>query len=268
MIEIYKLSDLPAKQRDRKILKILELAEQALQNKQELPFDEFYLQGLFKIAKEKISISPALLKDLQKETVLSKERVLFLINSLRHELYSITGSLPSEWDLIFPQLKNNSQRDCAVRPFFSGTAVYVENIRAPFNLGSIFRTAEAFGAEKIFLSEDCVSPQQPRAIRSAMGTIELVPWEHCDLENLPKDLPVFALETGGTPIHSFRFPEKGIVMIGSEELGLSPQALRRATAGTVSIPMYGSKASINVGVAFGILMHAWIEAVRHTNENL
>ena len=51
--------------------------------------------------------------------------------------------------------------------------------------------------------------------------------------------------------------QKGIVIIGSEELGVSPEALRRADGGCVSIPMTGLKASLNVGVAFGILMQAW-----------
>jgi TrmH family RNA methyltransferase len=47
------------------------------------------------------------------------------------------------------------------------------------------------------------------------------------------------------------------VILGSEELGVSPEGLERARAGRVSIPMRGIKASINVGVAFGILMQAW-----------
>ncbi|MBR7078947.1 MAG: TrmH family RNA methyltransferase, partial [Treponema sp.] len=73
--------------------------------------------------------------------------------------------------------------------------------------------------------------------------------------------PVFVLETGGTPIQEFDFPKKGIVIIGSEELGVSPEALNRATHGTVSIPMTGLKASLNVGVAFGILMQAWVNSL-------
>ena len=82
-----------------------------------------------------------------------------------------------------------------------------------------------------------------------------------ELDELPQDLPVFALETGGCDLKDFKFPEKGICIIGSEELGVSPQALERATYGRVSIPMKGLKASLNVGVAFGILMQAWVDAL-------
>jgi len=67
-----------------------------------------------------------------------------------------------------------------------------------------------------------------------------------------------ALETGGTPITSFSFPKQGIVLLGSEELGLSAEALKRVSAGIVSIPMKGIKASLNVAVAFGILMQYWV----------
>ena len=61
----------------------------------------------------------------------------------------------------------------------------------------------------------------------------------------------------------FVFPERGTVIIGSEELGVSPEALARATYGRVTIPMTGLKASLNVGVAFGILMQAWTDAIRN-----
>ncbi|MBR4823198.1 MAG: TrmH family RNA methyltransferase, partial [Spirochaetaceae bacterium] len=122
--------------------------------------------------------------------------------------------------------------------------------------------AEAFGAEKVLLSPFCTDPAHPRAVRSAMGCIESIPWERTSLDDLPDDIPVFALETGGTSIDDFVFPKKGIVILGSEELGCSPKALERATYGCVTIPMTGIKASINVGVAFGVLMSFWTQKLR------
>jgi TrmH family RNA methyltransferase len=105
-----------------------------------------------------------------------------------------------------------------------------------------------------------------------MGCVDVVPWER-----LPGDPfagrhekpqpcageftegPFFALETGGTPLEDFSFPRKGILIAGSEELGVSPGALAAADAslGRVSITSYGAKGSLNVSVAFGIVMHAW-----------
>ena len=182
----------------------------------------------------------------------------------RNALLKILGTFPAEWDLIIaPHQSSEDARNGIVkeRDFYPGLYVYAEDIRSPFNLGSIFRTAEAFGAEKVFLSPGCTDPNHPRAVRSAMGCDEVIPYERVALADLPKDLPVFALETGGTDIREFDFPKKGIVVIGSEELGVSPEALALAKAGTVTIPMTGVKASLNVGVAFGILMERWTSKV-------
>ncbi len=187
-----------------------------------------------------------------------------LCNTARNHLLAVIGTLPAEWDLVIAP--HNAPRDengaLLARNFFEGVQVYAEDIRSPFNLGSIFRSAEAFGAEKVLLSPFCTDPNHPRAIRSAMGCIESIPWERTSLDDLDPNIPVFALETGGTPLEDFVFPKKGIVIIGSEELGCSPKALEKASYGRVTIPMTGIKASLNVGVAFGVLMSAWTQSLR------
>lgn len=184
-----------------------------------------------------------------------------ICNLARNALLNIIGTFPAEWDLIIAPHKQE-KISVEERNFFKDVCVYAEDIRSPFNLGSIFRTAEGLGCDKVFISPQCVDPSQPKAIRSGMGCIETIGYTRCSLDQLPKDLPVFVLETGGTPIQDFKFPEKGIVIIGSEELGVSPEALKRATYGTVTIPMTGLKASLNVGVAFGILMQAWVQSLQ------
>lgn len=184
-----------------------------------------------------------------------------ICNCTRNHLLAIIGTFPAEWDLVIAPHANLEQGLVQERSFYPGVYVYAEDIRSPFNLGSIFRTAEAIGAEKVFISPFCTDPNHPRAIRSGMGCIETIPWQRCSLDELPSDVPIFALETGGTPIGDFLFPQKGIVIIGSEELGISPQALQKATYGRVTIPMKGMKSSLNVGVAFGILMQEWISNI-------
>lgn len=188
---------------------------------------------------------------------------LRLCNCARNHLLAIIGTFPAEWDLVIAPHANPYDENGVIkeREFFPGMCVYAEDIRSPFNIGSIFRTAEGMGAEKVIISPFCVDPNQSRAIRSGMGCIETMGWEQIPVEQLPDDIPIFALETGGTDIEEFVFPEKGICIIGSEELGVSPQALSKATYGRVSIPMKGLKASLNVGVAFGILMQKWVEYV-------
>lgn len=202
----------------------------------------------------------------QLETLLAQKPFdeLRACNLGRNALLKILGTFPAEWDLIIAphQVSENAKNGIVKeRSFYPGLYVYAEDIRSPFNLGSIFRTAEAFGTEKVFLSPGCTNPEHPRAVRSAMGCDEVIPYERVALEDLPKDMPIFALETGGTDIRNFDFPKKGIVVIGSEELGVSPDALAMAKAGTVTIPMTGVKASLNVGVAFGILMERWTSSI-------
>ena len=188
---------------------------------------------------------------------------LRLCNCARNHLLAIIGTFPAEWDLVIAPHANPYDENGVIkeREFFPGMCVYAEDIRSPFNIGSIFRTAEGMGAEKVIISPFCVDPNQSRAIRSGMGCIETMGWEQIPVEELPDDIPIFALETGGTDIEEFIFPEKGICIIGSEELGVSPQALSKASYGRVSIPMKGLKASLNVGVAFGILMQKWVEYI-------
>jgi TrmH family RNA methyltransferase len=97
-----------------------------------------------------------------------------------------------------------------------------------------------------------------------MGCVDLLPWERLQTDpfdpgpGLPEG-PFFALETGGIPVDEFPFPQRGAMILGSEELGVSPRALAAgdASLGRVSIPTIGVKGSINVSVAFGIAMQRW-----------
>jgi TrmH family RNA methyltransferase len=100
-----------------------------------------------------------------------------------------------------------------------------------------------------------------------MGCVEVLPWERLPAEPFSPgssaafNCPVFALETGGAPLDSFSFPKAALIVVGSEELGVSPAALAAAgiSAGRVTIPIYGAKGSLNVSTAFGIVMQKWAE---------
>lgn len=269
MLEFFKLKSLPKKQRQQKLVKIFEQLEIALvHNKTELLLDDFYLKQLFDVAEldfnaELKSLKATYFSGGKKPDNKKMDEKLLLINRTRHRLYELTGVEPSEWDLILPTDKAFSDKNIK-RQFFKNVFVYVEALRSPFNLGSIFRTSDAFGVEKLFLSLDCVSEKSQRAKRSAMGCIEFVSHERKSLlnilETLPKNFPVIALETGGENINEFQFPSEGILLIGSEELGLSPESLKLAKH-RLSIKMQGIKASINVGVAFGICMEKWASSL-------
>jgi TrmH family RNA methyltransferase len=176
-------------------------------------------------------------------------------NAIRHILTAETGRSSADWDFLCSGILDVSQRKT-----FPGMYVYLEDIRSPFNVGAMFRTAESFGVEKVFISPLCADPLHSRSLRSAMGCVDILPWERLELEC--GKLPLFALETGGIPIAEFNFPVQGILIAGSEELGVNPKTLEAtdASLGRVSIPIYGAKGSLNVSVAFGIVMQAWANA--------
>lgn len=293
MIPLYKLERLPAGQRRRKLVRLLTEWERRLYDllssfragetggdnlsrrisgSSVLPeTDRAWLLGICRLVLEDSAINQDTLTGADRQIIIgtpaqsmeiSAQELLRLCNHARHALVHATGALPADWDFVHPVSGIPEERN-----YRSGMMVYAEDLRSPFNMGSVFRTAEAFGADRILLSPGCVSPEHPRSARSAMGCVDYLPWERCALEDLPKNVPVFALETGGTPLRDFVFPREGVVILGSEELGVSPEALERAEYGRVSIPMTGIKASINVGVAFGILVYAWADYLDRSASN-
>jgi TrmH family RNA methyltransferase len=176
-----------------------------------------------------------------------------LVNRLARGLEAHAGSSPADWDFREPL---GLALSAGARRVFPGVRAYLEDLRSPFNVGSVFRSADAFGVAEIILSGFTADPGHPRAARSAMGATAVVPWRRGGLGDLAGAGEAFALELRGESIDSFEFPERGIVVVGSEELGVSPEAMALCSR-TVSIPMLGAKGSLNAGVAFGVLMDAW-----------
>lgn len=175
------------------------------------------------------------------------------VNRLLRGLEAHAGVSPADWDFREPL---GLALSAGARRVFPGMRAYLEDLRSPFNVGSIFRSADAFGVVELLLSGFTADPGHPRAARSAMGATSVVPWRRSGLEALSGMGTLFALELRGEPIDTFVFPEHGMVVVGSEELGVSPEAIALCSQ-TVSIPMFGAKGSLNVGVAFGVLMNAW-----------
>ncbi|HOT59861.1 MAG TPA: TrmH family RNA methyltransferase [Spirochaetales bacterium] len=180
------------------------------------------------------------------------ETTIRFVNTLRRSLESLFGRAPADWDFFAP-LGTFSEH----RRYFDGVRVFLEDIRSPYNVGSIFRTADACGFDEILLSGFTADPNHPRAQRTAMGACTIVPWQRVSLKELAaQESVIIGLELGGKSIDSFQFPRKGTLLLGSEELGLSPEARALCTE-LISIPMLGAKGSLNVSVAFGIVANTW-----------
>ena len=278
MIPLQKLIKLPRSQKLRKAAKIAGEAERRFIVTGRLEAGEAeYLGRMLKSLAEDEGFSPAqaeALKTAQTNITAALDSIDHAdetqirrgLNAVYHLLLAETGTLQADWDFI----EAGGALDPSKRRAFVGMQVYLEDIRSPFNVGSMFRAAESFGAEKVWLSPLCADPRHKRAQRTAMGCVDVLPWQRLSLDPFAApEIPagafseesLFALETGGIPLSEFSFPPRGILIAGGEELGVSPGALAAADAslGRVSIPTYGAKGSLNVSVAFGIVMQVWAE---------
>lgn len=177
------------------------------------------------------------------------------LDDLRHLLLADLGEEPADWDLLPPAGVPGPEAEA---PALASVGLYLDAIRSPFNLGSIIRTAAAFGVRLVGVSAECPPLDHPRVLRSAMGAVAAVTVVRDGVDEVVRQCggPLVALESGGEPIHSFGFPSSGVLVLGSEELGVRAELLRRADA-RLSIPMPGAKGSLNVGVACGIALAAW-----------
>ncbi len=185
-----------------------------------------------------------------------------VINGARHLLYAETGESPAEWDLLprDKDVEGDTDLATASRGILSQCGLYLDDIRSPFNVGSILRTAEAFGVGAVYLSSMTPGPEHPRVGRTARGAEKRLRVERLDSPSrVEAPAAIFALETGGAPVSEFLFPRSGVMVVGSEELGVEPNLLARCreAAGVVELPTVGPKVSINVSVAVGIAVYEW-----------
>jgi len=268
MITVRKLRSLPPKTMLRKILTLMEEWEQGLATGRE--GDRDYLRKVLNLLQERDDLLT--LPQLRAAAGLVEllalpgapdstdpQRLLRLLHHLRYGIMGTLGAAPADWDFFDADTGTLTREGEKVLPI----RLYLDDVRSPYNVGSIFRTAEAFGVEGITISPYTASPAHRRALRTSMGCTEILPWESAPLEKIAPPQAVFALELGGTEINRFDFPSAGLAVIGSEELGISPEAreIARRSAGIVSIPLRGAKASLNVAAATGILLHAWVTAL-------
>jgi tRNA G18 (ribose-2'-O)-methylase SpoU len=143
--------------------------------------------------------------------------------------------------------------------------VAIENFAHDLNIGTVVRTANAFGAAAVH-----IVGRRRWNRRGAMVTDRYQHVHHHDtvasLARFARDraLDVIAVDNlpGAVPIERTELPRDCLLLFGGESAGLTPDA-RAAAAVTVSIAQFGSTRSINAGVAAGIAMHAWIR--RHAD---
>lgn len=143
--------------------------------------------------------------------------------------------------------------------------VILDNLRSTYNVGAIFRTADASGVSKIYLCGITPSPDRNEKIKKiSLGAENYVLWEKVSqtwrlIQTLKKEgYFLIALEQNPKSKNLFKIKKikkkKIALILGKETKGLSQKILSKADL-IVEIPMYGKKESLNVSVAFGIAVY-------------
>ena len=136
------------------------------------------------------------------------------------------------------------------------------NIRSLWNIGSFFRTADAFGVSHIHLTGYTAEPPRTEISKTALGAEAWISWSKTEdpmqviKTRREEGYEIVALElsTGSIPLTDFHSKKPVCLIVGHEILGV-PDDLLQAADATVSIPMIGKKESLNVSVALGIALY-------------
>ncbi len=148
----------------------------------------------------------------------------------------------------------------------------LDNIRSAMNVGSIFRSADAFAVEQIILSGITPVPPHKEINKTAIGATESIDWKYTnDLKSQLKDLKsegyrLISIEQTNDSIRLETYPAnaqgKYVLILGNEVTGVSDEWVEMSDD-CVEITQFGTKHSLNVSVCAGIVLWAFINHVLH-----
>lgn len=141
--------------------------------------------------------------------------------------------------------------------------VVMDNVRSMYNVGSVFRTCDAFSVERLLLCGITACPPHKEIAKTALGATESVDWKHYDttteavVELKQLGYKVFAVEQVDTSVMLDRIEipasEKTAIVLGNEVFGVDDEVLALCD-GAIEIPQNGTKHSLNVSIAGGIVI--------------
>lgn len=163
--------------------------------------------------------------------------------------------------LSMDELNRVSPQEALQLPRLSA-ALVLDNVRSGLNVGSAFRTADAFGLGHLYLCGISAQPPHREILKTALGATDSVPWSyHASTVELVNELKakayrVVAVEqaAGSVPLHRFRLQtEQPLALIfGNEVQGVSEEVMALVDE-AIEIPQVGSKHSLNIAVCVGVV---------------
>ena len=154
------------------------------------------------------------------------------------------------------------QEEKAPLPARRPVHVVLDNVRSAFNVGSIFRTADAAGVECVHLCGITCWPPHAKLEKTSLGAHQYVGWKrHESTEDALRSLraqgiPIVALETRpkAQVMGQFSWPQPVAIVLGHEVVGVSAEVLALCDV-CLQIPMFGVKNSLNVASAFAVVIY-------------
>jgi TrmH family RNA methyltransferase len=134
----------------------------------------------------------------------------------------------------------------------------LDDIRDPGNMGSIIRIADWFGIGYIFCTSECVDAYNPKVVQASMGSIARVKMDYKNLRTILQEskdnhIPVYGAKLDGVNLLKEKLSTNGLLIIGNESNGISPE-LSRYITNAIKIPSFdGGAESLNAAMATAIL---------------
>lgn len=227
------------------IIEGIKMVEEALENSYPIRYI-IYTEGLSKTKDGEIFLAK----------IGHLKNLIFVPNNIFREI-SDTDNPQGILAIANIQEKNIEEVHQIERPFL----IYLDEIQDPGNMGTIIRTADAFKADGIIMTEGCVDPYNPKVVRATMGSIFRVPIYIGlsginDLQILKdKGISIYSTSLeGSNPIYEVDYNKGFIFVIGNESNGVSKEIQDLSTE-LIKIPMPGKAESLNAGVAASIIMY-------------
>lgn len=149
--------------------------------------------------------------------------------------------------------------------------IILDNVLDTYNIGAIFRLADAVAAEKVIICGDSETPPHTRIKKASINTTEWVTWGYAptaveaihELKNKNSKIKIIAIEQHerSIPYDKFDFSFPIALVVGHETTGVSEKVLDICD-GIVELPMHGVNISLNVMVSLGIVMYEVLEQAR------
>lgn len=137
----------------------------------------------------------------------------------------------------------------------------LDNIRSALNVGSVFRSADAFAIEALALCGITAQPPHRDILKTAIGASQSVEWRYFEKNTAAaahyreQGYQIAAIEqtTEGEQLQDFRFEKPLALILGNEVKGVSPEMLALSDT-SIEVPQWGTKHSLNVSVCAGVLL--------------